>query len=216
MLKRVYVWEFPVRLTHWLNVLSIVTLSITGYYIGNPFIHAVYSEQYIMGWIRFIHFVAAYLFAVSFLIRIYWLIAGNEYANWRVFNPFSTGKFRELIEITKFYLFLKKEPPKIKGHTAFATYMYLGLFILFIAQILTGFALYSQSHIGFFWKLMGGWMLSLFSVQTLRLYHHLIMWLIIAFAISHVYIGWFLDRQEKSGVMSSIFTGYKTVEEENR
>ncbi|MDI6728564.1 MAG: cytochrome b/b6 domain-containing protein, partial [Thermodesulfovibrionales bacterium] len=65
MLKRVYVWEFPVRLTHWINVLGIASLSITGYYIGNPFVHAVSTDQYIMGWMRFIHFVAAYLFAVS-------------------------------------------------------------------------------------------------------------------------------------------------------
>lgn len=216
MLKRVYVWEFPVRLTHWINVLSIASLSITGYYIGNPFIHAISTDQYIMGWMRFIHFVAAYLFAASFLIRVYWSMAGNKYASWRVFNPFSAGKFNGLIEITKFYLFLKKEPPKAVGHTACATYVYLGLFILFIVEILTGFALYSQSHVGFFWKLMGGWMLSLFSVQTLRLYHHLIMWLIIAFSIAHVYLGWLLDRAERSGVMSSIFSGYKTVEEENR
>ncbi|HDY70958.1 MAG TPA: Ni/Fe-hydrogenase, b-type cytochrome subunit, partial [Nitrospirae bacterium] len=34
--KRVYAWEFPVRLTHWINVLCIIALSITGFYIGNP------------------------------------------------------------------------------------------------------------------------------------------------------------------------------------
>ncbi len=148
------------------------------------------------------------------LIRVYWSIAGNKYASWRVFNPFDAGKLKELKEITKFYLFLKKELPNAVGHTACATYVYLGLFILFIVEILTGFALYSQSHVGFLWKLMGGWMLSLFSAQTLRLYHHIIMWLIIAFSIAHVYVGWLLDRAERSGVMSSIFSGYKTVEEE--
>jgi Ni/Fe-hydrogenase 1 B-type cytochrome subunit len=215
MLKRVYVWEFPVRLTHWINVLSIVSLSITGYYIGNPFIHAISTDQYIMGWMRFIHFVAAYLITVSFLIRIYWLLAGNKYASWRAFNPFSAGKFKELIEETKFYLFLKKEPPKPVGHSVLAIYVYLGLFMLFIVQILTGFALYSQSHVGFFWKLMGGWMLSLFDAQTLRLYHHLIMWLIITYFIAHVYMAWMHDRAERGGMMSSIFSGYKPVEEDN-
>lgn len=214
MLKRVYVWEFPVRLTHWINVLSIVSLSFTGYYIGNPFIHAVSAEEFVMSWMRFIHFVSAYLFTISFLVRIYWSFVGNKYANWRVFNPFERGKFKELIEITKFYLFLKKEPPKAVGHTACATYVYLGLFLLYVIEIFTGFALYSQSHLGFLWKILGGWMLSVFSSQTLRLYHHLIMWFIIAFSIAHVYIGWFLDRKEKAGVMSSIFSGYKTVEEE--
>jgi Ni,Fe-hydrogenase I cytochrome b subunit len=40
------------------------------------------------------------------------------------------------------------------------------------------------------------------------------MWLIIAFAIAHVYVGWLHDRVERSGLMSSIFSGYKTVEED--
>ena len=214
MLKRVYVWEFPVRMTHWINVLCIAALSITGYYIGNPFIHAVSTDQYIMGWMRFVHFVAAYLFTVSFLIRIYWALAGNQYASWKAFNPFAAGRFKELIEITMFYLFIKKEPPKTTlGHTACATYVYLGLFALFVVEILTGFALYSQSHDGLLWNIMGGWMLLIFSAPTLRLYHHLIMWFLIAFAIAHVYISWFYDRVEKADVMNSIFSGYKTLEE---
>ncbi len=216
MLRRVYVWEFPVRLTHWINLLSIVMLSITGYYIGNPFMHAHSSEQYIMGWMRFLHFSFAYLFTMSFLLRIYWAFAGNNYARWSVFNPFSKDKFRDLLEITRYYLLLRKDvPPALKkaGHTACATYVYLALFLLFIIQILTGFALYSQSHVGALWKILGGWMLVLFVDNTLRLYHHLIMWLIICFAIAHVYISWFVERGEKSGVISSMFSGYKVIED---
>jgi hypothetical protein len=33
---RKYVWEFPVRLCHWLNVLSITVLFATGLYISSP------------------------------------------------------------------------------------------------------------------------------------------------------------------------------------
>ena len=33
-----YVWEWPVRLTHWFNVIAIIVLSVTGFYIGNPFV----------------------------------------------------------------------------------------------------------------------------------------------------------------------------------
>ena len=32
-----YVWQIPVRITHWLIALSIVVLSVTGLYIGHPF-----------------------------------------------------------------------------------------------------------------------------------------------------------------------------------
>lgn len=216
MLKRVYVWEFPVRLTHWTNFISIVMLTITGYYIGNPFIHAYRAEQYIMGWMRFLHFSFAYLFTFSLILRIYWAFAGNTYASWRVFNPFSSQKFRDLIEISKFYLLIRKDVPealKYAGHTACATYVYLGLFILFVIQILTGFALYSQSHTGVIWKLLGGWLLIFFVDNTLRLYHHLIMWFIIAFVLAHVYISWFVERAERSGLISSMFSGYKVIED---
>lgn len=214
MLKRIYVWEFPVRLTHWVNFLSILLLSFTGYYIGNPFIHATSETEYIMGWMRFLHFAFAYAFTVSFLVRIYWLVAGNEFSSWKSYNPFSIDKIRELVELSKYYLFLRKESPNISpGHSACGIYAYLFLFVLFIIQILTGFALYSQSHIGGLWKVLGGWVFLIMGEGYVRLLHHIIMWLIFVFAIGHVYIGWFIDRQEKNGLMSSIFSGYKVKEE---
>ena len=36
-LVRVYVWQIPVRVTHWLIAGSIILLSVTGLYIGRPF-----------------------------------------------------------------------------------------------------------------------------------------------------------------------------------
>ena len=34
--KRVYVWQLPVRIFHWLNALSIAVLAITGFIIADP------------------------------------------------------------------------------------------------------------------------------------------------------------------------------------
>ena len=34
--RRVYVWEFPVRLYHWVNALCVLALIGTGYAIGKP------------------------------------------------------------------------------------------------------------------------------------------------------------------------------------
>lgn len=211
MLKRVYVWEFPVRLTHWINVLSIASLSITGYYIGNPFIHAISTEQYIMGWMRFIHFVAAYLFTVSFLLRIYWSLAGNRYASWMVFFPFSKRRLMQIVESVKFYALISKKQSHMMGHSAIAGLTYLFIYLLFLVEIITGFALYSQSHYGMIRTLMGGWLLDIISVQTIRLYHHLITWVLIVFAIVHVYVAWFVDIHERNGIIGSIFGGYKFV-----
>src|SRR5437899_3113990 len=82
--QTIYVWELPVRITHWVNVLSILVLSLTGYYISNPFFgtRGVATNEYLMGTIRFTHFVVAFVFTASVLFRLYWAFAGNRYARW--------------------------------------------------------------------------------------------------------------------------------------
>jgi len=209
---RVYAWEFPVRFTHWINFLCLVAFSITGYYIGRPFIHAVSTRQYIMGWMRFIHFVSAYVFLLSMIIRIYWMFLGNKYASWRVFLPLTIKQWQDMLGGLKFYLFITKKPPYAVGHSAMAALTYLGVFGLFAFELVSGFALYSQSHLhSFILTVLGGWLLGILSPQTIRLWHHLVMYFFLAFTLIHVYIGWYLDSAEKNGVMGSIFGGYKFV-----
>lgn len=213
---RIYVWEFPVRFTHWVNVLCILILSVTGFYIGNPFIHAYSSKQYIMGWMRLIHFITAYVFMMSVIIRIYWALMGNRYASFREWFPFSAKRFGALVNTLKFHLFIRKEPPHAIGHNELAAFNYLLLFMIFIFQILSGFALYSVNHSGIIWTVLGGWLLNILDLQTIRLYHHLLMYVILLFAAIHIYIAWYLDVVEKNGLMGSMFSGYKFVAEKER
>ncbi|MCL4476929.1 MAG: Ni/Fe-hydrogenase, b-type cytochrome subunit [Nitrospirae bacterium] len=214
MEKRVYVWEFPVRLTHWVNFLSILALSITGFYIGAPFLHAIRENQFIMAQMRFIHFVSAYVFTVSFLIRIYWLFMGNQYSRLNQFIFVSGERWKNLIDTALFYAFLKKDLPHSPGHTGIAGLTYFIMFLIFLLEIFTGFALYSESHLpGFIWTFMGGWLFSIMGTGTVRLIHHLLMWVIGVFTIVHVYVSWHNDVIEKNGLMSSIFSGYKSIEE---
>jgi Ni/Fe-hydrogenase 1 B-type cytochrome subunit len=209
---RVYAWEFPVRFTHWINVLCILAFCITGYYIGSPFLYALSTKQYIMGWMRFIHFTAGYALLLSIIIRIYWMFAGNKYASWRVLFPFTQRQREDFMGGLKFYLFLTKKPPYAVGHSAVAGVTYIFVFILFIFEIASGFALYSQSHLhSFVMTILGGWLLGFMDAQTIRLWHHMVMWFLAAFTLIHVYIAWYLDIAEKNGVMGSIFGGYKFV-----
>jgi Ni/Fe-hydrogenase 1 B-type cytochrome subunit len=208
---RMCVWEIPVRCTHWVNVVCIVVLSITGYYIADPFIHAYSPRQYIMGTMRFIHFVAAYIFIMSLITRIYWAFMGNRYANWRAFFPFTRKKLTQIAESIRFYLLLSRKYSHILGHSALSGIVYLVIFLLFTAQIVTGFALYSQTNHGIPWVILGGWVLYIMEAPTARLYHHLIMWVIIAFSLLHLYMAFFIDAHERNGLMGSIFGGYKFV-----
>lgn len=210
-IKREYIWEVPVRLTHWLFVLSIVAFSVTGLYIGSPYLYAVSTKEYIMGWMRFIHFVAAYVFLMSFIIRMYWALMGNKYACFCVWFPFTAKKMREFIDTLKFYLLIRNKPPDNAGHTALAGFTYLIIYLLFLFEIFSGFALYSVNHTGAIWTILGGWMTGFMYLPMIRLYHHLVMYVLIAFAILHVYLAIFADSREKNGLLLSIFSGYKFV-----
>ena len=207
-----YVWEVPVRVSHWVNFFVIILLSLTGIYIGSPKTLALTPSGYLMGWVRLVHFVAGYAFAISVAARIYWAFVGNRHAGWREFLPFLSREGRGNMRATlRYYTFLDRKVPHPMGHNALAGATYLLVFILYLVLILTGFALYVQYAPHSFGRWLLGWMFLLFSNQGMRLTHHMAMWFLIAFSIHHVYSAWLMDIEEKGGVMSSIFGGYKPV-----
>jgi Ni/Fe-hydrogenase 1 B-type cytochrome subunit len=206
---RVYVWEIPVRVTHWVTFAALVVLTITGSYIADPFLFT--PGQDTMRLVRFIHLVAAYSFVASGILRTYWLFAGNQFARWSAFVPTNRRHLREVLSQTQFYLFLRKDLPGILGHNALASGTYTVVFFLFLVQTLTGFALVGI-HGTQPWATIFGWVPSvMFGEQGVRVIHHLLMWAIVAFAIHHVYSAILVDHLERNGLMSSIFAGSKYV-----
>ena len=97
---RVYVWEIPVRLTHWVTFAALVVLTVTGSYIADPFLFTPGQET--MRLVRFIHLVAAYSFLASGILRTYWLFAGNQFARWSAFIPTNRRHLREVLSQTPF------------------------------------------------------------------------------------------------------------------
>ncbi|MDA8324601.1 MAG: Ni/Fe-hydrogenase, b-type cytochrome subunit [Nitrospiraceae bacterium] len=210
--KRVYIWEVPVRLTHWVNFFSIIALSVTGIYIGNPYLHPLSESSFTMGTMRFIHLTAAYLFLMMIIIRLYWAFAGNRYANWRVFLPLKKRQRQDLGDATRYYLFMSRKPPYAAGHTMCAGVAYFVLFLMFLFQIFSGFALWSYTRsVPFFHMVLGGWMLGFWNVSAIRFWHHMVMYFIWAIALVHVYLAVWLDSAEHNGLMGSIFGGYKFI-----
>jgi Ni/Fe-hydrogenase 1 B-type cytochrome subunit len=208
-----YVWEVPVRAAHWVNMISVVLLSVTGLFIGSPHTLAASTSDYVMGWFRFVHFVAGYTLAVSVSARIYWAFATkNPYAGWREFLPILTPAGRErMFEAFRYYTFTGRKVPAAVGHNAMAATAYFFVYLLFICMIATGFALYSESAPNAFVQIAFGWILHAVPNQTVRLAHHLGMWLILGFVINHIYSTWLMDVKERGGVISGIFGGYKVV-----
>jgi Ni/Fe-hydrogenase 1 B-type cytochrome subunit len=79
---RKYVWEFPVRLSHWVNAIAIGVLFLTGLFIASPVLAPTgeASNHFFMGKMRMLHFAFAYALILGVLIRVYWFFVGNNYA----------------------------------------------------------------------------------------------------------------------------------------
>jgi Ni/Fe-hydrogenase 1 B-type cytochrome subunit len=217
-MRRVYVWELPVRIYHWLNALVIVALVATGFYIANPL--AIMSQkeavdQFTMGWVRYVHFAAAYLFFFNFHYRIYWGFVGNKYANWRQFIPVSKRFFEEMWQVFKMDILMLKGKEHVSiGHNPMAGFIYFFTFLAFMVQCLTGFGLYAPMSDWWLPQLFA-WVPSAFGGDIVcRQIHHWTMWFFILFAIIHVYLVFYHDYVEGRGEMSSMGGGYKFIEEE--
>lgn len=216
MLEIRYVWEWPVRITHWVNVISILVLAFTGFYIGTPFITAPDTSAYVMGWVRAVHFGFAYAFALSVIARIIWMFIGNKHSSFKAFFPWTSASgWKRIIGTFTYYTFLRKTPPYEVGHNALAAMAYSAVMVLYLIMVTTGFALYGQFAPGGFIDGIFGFLNGAFGNQGLRLTHHIVMWLLLAFAIHHVYSAWLMDVKEKNGTLSSIFGGYKFIEPED-
>jgi len=209
----VYVWELPVRLTHWLIFFSILILSATGFYMGHPFITVGGRprDHFVMGTMRVIHLYAAIVFSLAVLFRIYWMFVGNRYARWDQSLPVSGERLRNLWEAIKFFSYLRRDPLPYAGQTATAGLAYAGVFLIQFVMILTGLAMYTVyaapnslfQAFGFLIPLFGG-------LQMAHLIHHIGMWLLLIFLVIHLYLSILFSVIERS-VFDSMFSGYKEM-----
>lgn len=211
--QRIYVWELPVRFYHWLNALCIVVLTVTGFVIADPPALTSASEASFSYWFgvnRFIHFTAAYVFVFNFAFRIYWGFVGNRYANWKNFLPLRRAQFREIGSVLRVDILQSRNRPLLAiGHNALAYFTYFAMFLIFLFQVASGFAMYAAMSNAWFPRLFV-WMVPLFGGDAaLHQWHHLATWFFIVFTLIHVYLVFYHDYVEGHGVLSSMAGGWK-------
>ena len=216
LVKAIYVYEAPLRLWHWINALAITVLAITGILIANPLpsMPGEASDHYMMGTIRFLHFSAAYIFAVGFLGRIYWAFVGNHHARQIFILPITSAQWwGEILHEIKWYLFLVKEPKKYVGHNPLAQLM---MFLFFtigaVYMICTGFALYSEGAGKGSWQdMLFGWVIVAVggNSQQVHSWHHMGMWVTTIFVILHVYAAIREDIMSRQSLISTMISGWR-------
>jgi Ni/Fe-hydrogenase 1 B-type cytochrome subunit len=207
----VYVWQYPLRLIHWGIVISIGVLSITGYYIHDPFIYGLSNRPFLMGWFRFIHESFGMLFLSLALLRVYLFFGGNKWEGWRQYVPLKKDHFKEMLEMAKFYAFIRPKPVSKIGHNHLAALSYIGLYGMIFVEAATGLVMYQRLLHNAFLAALVGWIPRLVDIQTLREIHFFLMYVFIAFGIFHVHLAMLVSRFEKHGLMDSIFIGYKAI-----
>lgn len=216
----VYVYEAPVRLWHWVNALAITLLAITGYLIANPLptLPGEASEHYLMGYIRFVHFSAAYIFTVGLLGRLYWAFVGNEHARQLFRLPILQKRFwQELAYEARWYAFLEKEPKKYIGHNPLAQFfMVIVVTLGGFAMILTGFALYAeQTGAGSWQDSLFGWLIPLVGQsQDVRMWHHWGLWVFVIFVMMHVYAAVREDIMSRQSMISTMISGWRMFKDD--
>ena len=215
-LQEVYVWQLPVRIFHWVNALCIVVLCVTGFVIGDPpaIMHATQPEEiYWFGWVRLAHFIAAFVFITNFIVRIYWMFAGNMFARWNNYIPLTKRQWRGIFETVKVdVLLLTPKPIYDIGHNSLAALTYSGVFVLMAIQSLTGLGMFYASSDSIVAPAFVNGLQSVGGFFPGRYVHHVLMWAFVLFMVVHVYLVFYHDYIERNGVASSIIGGWKFID----
>ncbi len=200
-------WSILFRLYHWAFALSIVFLVVTGFYINTPWTNTMIegSASWPMAWMRYIHFVAGYVFTAAVLVRLFLYIFGNPQERILDALPVTKRNINSFFNTILNYSYISDDHYDRLGHNPLAGLTYVITIIVAIFQLISGFyMLFPEIMI---WE---GYGIMLFgSQQAARFIHHLSMWWFMIFAFIHIYLVIWNDIREPEGLISSIFTGEK-------
>ncbi len=213
--REYYLFSPFLRIFHWIMVVSIVTLFVTGLMITKPWgLLSTEPTTTVMSidMVRSIHFIAAYVFCASFILRIYGFIVNKGD---RLFPRVWEGHFyAETLDVAMHYMLLKPEHASFLRNPL-ARMSYAALYALVFIEILTGFAMYNMTDPGSIGGMLFGWVNVLVGGEfTTHLIHHYVAWFIILFAIGHLYMVVRAEFMEGESEVSSMFSGSKILAHE--
>ncbi len=200
-------WSFGYILDHWIRVVAIAVLIFTGFYIHTPFI-AGGPDSFIMAWMRFFHFVAAYALVLGLIVRVYMAFKSTFDADWKDFDV--VENLKNVPDILGYYLFIKGSHKDYRRYNPLQAlaYLFTGLVIIFTA--FTGAAVYHGRPFLIFPIDSFRWVNSILGGESYtRLWHILAMWYFIVFVMIHLYLAISISVINKDRTFTSIFTGYK-------
>ncbi|HEY3346012.1 MAG TPA: Ni/Fe-hydrogenase, b-type cytochrome subunit [Nitrospirota bacterium] len=198
--KLVYHWTAAVRIHHWVNLVALTLLVITGFYIHSPFMQGGGET---MAWTRIVHLWMAYVLLFGLIARIYLMFNSRTGADWKELLPLPSN-LKNIPDIALYYAFITNTHKHYSRYNPLQglTYLFIGVMILFMAA--TGFALHTGwLHAQFNWvnTLVGG-------VMITRILHFFGMWILIIVSFMHVYFVLRQNALDHDRCFMSMFDGY--------
>jgi Ni/Fe-hydrogenase 1 B-type cytochrome subunit len=174
-------------ITHWINLISMVALAFSGFYIHFPFFGGF------MGVARGMHFFFMFVILINLIFRIIAafyvktaLDLGSREVDLDIKNWLPQEKNKhQFFETIKYYLFMRKEGVISAKYGSLQKMAYLATIPLTFIQAYTGFAIYGPTQD---WGFFGGGAALVGGPMNMRIIHYFIMWVFIVFTMIHAYL----------------------------
>ena len=176
--------------THWINLLCMIGLAFTGFYIHYPFFAGFMNAA------RTIHFTLMFILVINLTSRIilaFWVKDANQLGtrktdvdikNWL---PQEENK-HQFMETVKYYTFFRNTRVISAKYGALQKIAYLATPLLTIYMAYTGFALYTPAHNWAIWPFFAAGVSFFGGDMGIRIAHYFGMWVIILFTMVHAYL----------------------------
>lgn len=205
-------WSVSLRVNHWLMVVSIIILTVTGFYIADPYTVSSGEtiDKFLMGHMRFVHLLAGFVLTFVFFWRIYLAFFSRFHADWKDFLAWTD--FENLWTQLKFYLFISQKKPEHKYlYGPLQSIAYGGLMLMLLVIVVTGLILtgaeYDAGVTDWAYAVLKPVENFLGGLAVTRFIHHIFTWLIILFMVVHIYMAFWYDVVFKEGTVSSMIGG---------
>lgn len=132
--KQFKVWDRTTRVFHWVNAASVIALMIIGILILNSKLLGIEGEAKVL--LKTIHAFVGYVFVLNLFWRLVWAFFGNYYSRWRQFLPIEEYYLKNLKHyIVNLFSGVRQQ---YIGHNPIARLVVSFFFLLLSIQAITG------------------------------------------------------------------------------
>lgn len=128
------VWDVPIRVFHWLNFLTIISLIFVGLIMLFKKELGITSLEAKIG-LKEVHVIIGYIFVLNFAWRIIWGFIGNKYAQWSNIIP-----HKGFVNVVRNYLLSAKsgDSKQYIGHNPLGRLAISFIYLLLLTMAITG------------------------------------------------------------------------------